>query len=91
MGGGIPVCERLVRLRCGDDIAAREAKPETSGTWLRRSNWDVLLIDHADGPRDDAYMLDFAGSGHDVVARMGLLAQLRALDHHIPKIAHVDQ
>ncbi len=57
---------------CGAGIAGL-----TLAWWLERDGWQVLLVEHAAGPRDAGYMIDFVGSGYDVAERMGMLPRLR--------------
>jgi deazaflavin-dependent oxidoreductase (nitroreductase family) len=58
---------------CGAGIAGL-----TLAWWLRDSGHDVLLVEHAPGPRDEGYMIDFVGPGVEVAERMALLPELRA-------------
>ncbi|RSM85251.1 FAD-dependent oxidoreductase [Kibdelosporangium aridum] len=69
---------------CGAGIAGL-----TLAWWLRQSGWDVLLVDDADGPRGDDHMVHLTRPGYDVIARMGLIAELRSIEHHIPEITYV--
>ncbi len=59
--------------------------------WLDRDGWDVLIVEQASGPRDEGYMIDFLGSGYDVVDLMGLLPRLKEIHYPIPEITYVDQ
>lgn len=70
---------------CGAGIAGL-----TLGWWLQRDGWDVTLLELADGPRQDGYMMDFFGSGYDVAERMGLLGDLRRAATTVSELVYVD-
>lgn len=70
---------------CGAGIAGL-----TLAWWLERDGWDVTLLELADGPRQDGYMMDFFGSGYDVAERMGLLPALRQAATTVSELAYQD-
>lgn len=58
--------------------------------WLERDGWQVQLVEQADGPRGEGYMIDFFGSGYDAAARMGLLEALNTIQTPIKEVRYVD-
>lgn len=46
--------------------------------WLDRNGYNVVVVELADGIRPGGQTVDLRGAGRDVVARMGLLEQMRA-------------
>jgi 2-polyprenyl-6-methoxyphenol hydroxylase-like FAD-dependent oxidoreductase len=70
---------------CGAGIAGL-----TLAWWLERDGWQVLLVEHAAGPRDAGYMIDFVGSGYDVAERMELLPRLRDIQTVNTVVRYVD-
>lgn len=70
---------------CGAGIAGL-----TLAWWLERDGWQVMLVERAAGPRDEGYMIDFAGSGYDVAERMGMLGQLRDIQTSNTVVRYVD-
>lgn len=58
--------------------------------WLEHHGWEVVAVEHAPGPRDEGYMLDFFGSGYDAAELMGMLPGLRAVAYDVTGILHVD-
>jgi 2-polyprenyl-6-methoxyphenol hydroxylase-like FAD-dependent oxidoreductase len=52
----------------------------TLAWWLAKDGWDVVVLEHARGPRGIGYAIDFFGSGYDVAERMGLVEDLRKLE-----------
>ncbi len=43
---------------------------------LGRGGWEVTVLKTGTAPRDEPYMIDLFGSGHEAAARMGLLPRL---------------
>lgn len=70
---------------CGAGIAGL-----TLAWWLRRDGWQVRLVEHADGPRAQGYLIDFFGPGYDVAERMGLLPRLRQIQTRTTVVRYVD-
>jgi 2-polyprenyl-6-methoxyphenol hydroxylase-like FAD-dependent oxidoreductase len=58
--------------------------------WLRRSGFEVMLIDHAPALRTSGYMIDFWGAGFDIAEKMGLLPQILAHGYRIDELRLVD-
>lgn len=46
--------------------------------WLSRAGWAVTVLERADAFRDGGQNIDVRGSGHEVLAKMGLEDQVRA-------------
>src|ERR1041385_3251304 len=44
---------------------------------LQSHGWEVLIVEHARGPRGQGYMLDFFGPGYDAAKAMGVLPRLK--------------
>jgi deazaflavin-dependent oxidoreductase (nitroreductase family) len=57
---------------------------------LQSHGWEVVLVEHARGPRSQGYMLDFFGPGYDAAGAMGVLPRLKELAYHIDEVAYVD-
>ena len=47
-------------------------------------------MEHAPGPRNQGYMLDFIGSGYDAAEAMGVLPRLKRVAYQIDEVAYVD-
>lgn len=62
----------------------------TLAWWLDRYGYDVTVVEHAAEPRRGGYVLDFWGLGYEVADRMGLVAELRALDLAVEEFRIVD-
>ncbi|WP_433256842.1 FAD-dependent monooxygenase [Streptosporangium sp. CA-135522] len=58
--------------------------------WLRRHGHTPTVVEPARQVRDGGYAVDFRGEALDVLDRMGLLEQVRALDTHMGDAAMVD-
>ena len=52
--------------------------------------WEVCVLEHAPGPREQGYMLDFIGLGYDAAEAMGVLPRLTRLAYRIEGVAYVD-
>lgn len=72
-------------LICGAGIAGL-----TLATRLRHHGWDVLVVDHAPGPRDEGYMLDFFGPGLEAVTAMGIVPRLHELAYDTQEFRYID-
>ncbi len=57
---------------------------------LRGAGWDVVIVEIADGPRDEGYMVDFFGLGYEAAGRLGLLERLREIHYSIDELVYVD-
>jgi 2-polyprenyl-6-methoxyphenol hydroxylase-like FAD-dependent oxidoreductase len=58
---------------------------------LQSHAWEVVIVEHARGPRRQGYMLDFFGPGYDAARAMGVLAQLKQVAYRIEEVAYVDR
>lgn len=47
--------------------------------WLRRAGFAVTVVERAPAPRPGGQTVDLRGAGRDVITRMGLMDQVRAL------------
>lgn len=61
-----------------------------SARQLALAGWDVDVLEGADGPRRDGYMMDFFGPGFDAAERTGLLPRLREVAYRIDAVEYVD-
>ncbi|GAA2027520.1 FAD-dependent monooxygenase [Agromyces tropicus] len=61
-----------------------------SARQLALAGWEVDVLERADGPRADGYMMDFFGLGFDAAERMGLLPRLRDAAYRIGAVEYVD-
>ncbi len=71
---------------CGAGIAGL-----TLGTLLGRDGWEVIIVEHAAGLRDEGYMIDFMGSGYEVSERMDLVGRLKEIAYDIPTVDWLDR
>src|SRR5215216_3958231 len=59
--------------------------------WLRRHGFKPTVVERAPAPRDGGYAVDFRGAVHlGVLARMGILDQVRRLQTHMGAVSYVD-
>ncbi|MGW8781364.1 FAD-dependent monooxygenase [Streptomyces sp. NPDC055796] len=58
--------------------------------WLHRHGFTPTIVERAPELRDGGYAVDFRGEALDVLDRMGLLAEIRALDTEMDDAAMVD-
>ncbi|MFJ5549976.1 FAD-dependent monooxygenase [Streptomyces sp. NPDC093225] len=58
--------------------------------WLRRYGFAPTVVERADRLREGGYAVDFRGEALDVLDRMGLLEQVRALDTEMGDAQMVD-
>lgn len=61
----------------------------TLAWWLQADGWDVVLVERADGPRGGGYLMDFFGSGLDVVERMGLRTAVESAAVRVDELVYV--
>ncbi len=59
--------------------------------WLAKSGHDVLLVEAAPSLRTAGYVVDFWGIGYDIVERMGLIDEIRALGYQVREVRIVDR
>lgn len=57
---------------------------------LRRSGWDVVVVERAPALRGGGYILNFAGVGYAAADRLGLIPALRAVQPAPVDLVHVD-
>jgi 2-polyprenyl-6-methoxyphenol hydroxylase-like FAD-dependent oxidoreductase len=58
---------------------------------LQRHGWEVVIVEHARGPRSQGYMLDFFGPGYDAARAMGVLPRLKQVAYPVEQVAYVDR
>ncbi|GAB3460655.1 FAD-dependent monooxygenase [Streptomonospora sediminis] len=58
---------------------------------LRRSGWDVVVVERASGLRGGGYVLTLSGVGYDGAERMGLVPALRDAQPEPFDLVYVDQ
>ena len=58
---------------------------------MHSHGWDVCIVEHAPGPRDQGYMLDFIGPGYDAAEAMGVLPRLQRLAYPLEEVAYIDR
>src|SRR6059058_2324708 len=59
--------------------------------WLRRHGFHPTVVERAPAPRDGGYAVDFRGAAHlGVLARMGILDEVRRLQTHMGAVSYVD-
>jgi 2-polyprenyl-6-methoxyphenol hydroxylase-like FAD-dependent oxidoreductase len=58
--------------------------------WLTKSGHDVLLVEQAPCLRGGGYVIDFWGIGYDIVEKMGVIAEVRALGYQVGEVRFVD-
>jgi 2-polyprenyl-6-methoxyphenol hydroxylase-like FAD-dependent oxidoreductase len=71
---------------CGAGIAGL-----TLANRLVAQGHDVVLLERAQGPRPQGYMIDFFGPGYDAVEAMGLLPAVEQVAYHIDEATLVDE
>ncbi|MEH1130399.1 FAD-dependent monooxygenase [Micromonospora sp. CPCC 206061] len=57
---------------------------------LHHHGWEVHVVDHAPGPREQGYMIDFFGPGYEAVTAMGLRPNLRKLASSVKSFRYID-
>ncbi len=63
----------------------------TAAFWLRRSGYEVTLIEKAPQLRDGGYIVDFWGAGYEVAEKMGLSAAVHAAGYDVESLRLVDR
>jgi deazaflavin-dependent oxidoreductase (nitroreductase family) len=58
---------------------------------MQSHGWEVCIVEHAQGPRSQGYMLDFIGSGYDAAEAMGVLPRLKRVGYQLDEVAYVDR
>lgn len=58
--------------------------------WLQQSGHEVILVEQAPQLRSGGYIVDFWGIGYDIVERMGLIDEVRALGYQVGEVRWVD-
>ena len=59
--------------------------------WLRRRGFNPTVVERAPSPRGGGYAVDFRGAAHlSVLAKMGLLDQIRDQQTHLDTTTYVD-
>lgn len=71
---------------CGAGISGLSA-----AAFLARDGWQVLVVDHAKGPRPQGYMIDFFGPGWQAAASLGIIPRLREMGYRIKGLDYVDR
>jgi len=59
--------------------------------WLTEFGHEVLLVEQAPRLRSAGYIIDFWGVGYDIVERMGLIDEVRALGYRMREVRLVDR
>lgn len=72
-------------LICGAGIAGL-----TLACRLHQHGWQVTVVDHAPGPRQQGYMIDFSGPGFEAITAMGLRRRLLELASGVEEFRYVD-
>lgn len=62
----------------------------TAAYWLHKTGWDVVIIEKADKLREGEYVIDFSGTGFDVVIKMGLADAFRENQMEISTLSFKD-
>ncbi len=57
---------------------------------LHHHGWEVQVVDHAPGPREQGYMIDFFGPGYEALTAMGLRPGLRRFASSVESFRYVD-
>jgi len=58
---------------------------------LAAYGWQIEIVEHAPGPREQGYMIDFFGIGYEAAEEMRLLPRLQELGYLISEAAFVDE
>lgn len=59
--------------------------------WLNRAGHEVVLVEEAPRLRRAGYIIDFWGLGYEIVERMGLIEEVRALGYQVREVRLVDR
>lgn len=57
---------------------------------LHHHGWEVQVVDHAPGPREQGYMIDFFGPGYEALTAMGLRPGLRRFASSVESFRYID-
>ncbi|WP_027658875.1 FAD-dependent monooxygenase [Salinispora fenicalii] len=57
---------------------------------LHHHGWEVQIVDHAPGPREQGYMIDFFGPGYAALTAMGLRPNLRRFASPVDSFRYID-
>ena len=57
---------------------------------LHHHGWEVQVVDHAPGPREQGYMIDFFGPGYEALTAMGLRPNLRRFASSVDSFRYID-
>lgn len=57
---------------------------------LHHHGWEVQVVDHAPGPREQGYMIDFFGPGYEALTAMGLRPSLRRFASSVESFRYID-
>lgn len=57
---------------------------------LTAAGWHVVVVEKADGPRTQGYMVDFFGPGYDAAELMGLLPAMQQVGYRVDEVTYVD-
>ena len=72
-------------LVCGAGIAG-----PTLAFWLKRAGFAPTVLERAPALRSSGYVIDFWGTGYDIVEKMGLLPGLLGEGYHVKELRIVD-
>lgn len=70
---------------CGAGISGLSA-----AAFLDRAGWDVVVVEQADGPRPQGYMIDFFGPGWQAAKSLGIVPRIRDLGYLVERLEYVD-
>jgi 2-polyprenyl-6-methoxyphenol hydroxylase-like FAD-dependent oxidoreductase len=62
----------------------------SAANFLAARDWSVTVLERADGPRQEGYMIDFFGPGFDAAGELGVLPRLRELGYPVARLDYVD-
>ncbi|WP_427007754.1 FAD-dependent oxidoreductase [Pseudarthrobacter sp. H2] len=71
---------------CGAGISGLSA-----AAFLARTGWQVVVVDQAQGPRPQGYMIDFFGPGWQAADQLGIIPRIRELGYQVQRLEYVDQ
>ncbi len=61
----------------------------TAAAILSRGGWRVTVVDQAEGPRTDGYMIDFFGRGWEAAEELGIVGRILELGYRVPRVDYV--
>jgi 2-polyprenyl-6-methoxyphenol hydroxylase-like FAD-dependent oxidoreductase len=62
----------------------------STAAFLDRAGWDVVVVEQADGPRPQGYMIDFFGPGWQAANALGIVHRIRELGYRVERLEYVD-